>query len=306
MIYTLTLNPAIDYVIKLDTLNTGCTNRASGNFCFAGGKGVNVSQVLKELGHESILTGFAAGFTGDELIRQLTENGCRCDFVRTQNGFTRINVKLKADEETEINGSSGEITAEENESLLRKLSALGEGDILVLAGSIPKGLDTGIYSGIMENLSGRGVMFAVDTEGQALLDTLKYKPFLIKPNNHELGAIFGCSADTAEAAAEYGQRLREMGAQNVLVSMAGDGAVLCAADGKVYFQPAAKGSVVNSVGAGDSMVAGFLAGWLSTGSYPAALKTGTAAGAATAFAAGLAKAEDIKKLLAEIDEPERL
>lgn len=306
MIYTLTLNPAIDYVIKLDTLKTGCTNRASGTFCLAGGKGVNVSQVLMELGYESILTGFAAGFTGEELVRQLEEMGCRCDFVKPRKGFTRINVKLKAEDETEINGIGTDITDEEKESLLRKLSTLREGDVLVLAGSIPKSLSTGIYSEIMESLSGRGVLFVVDTEGQALLDTLRFKPFLIKPNNHELGAIFGCSTDTAEAAAEYGQKLRELGAQNVIVSLAGDGAVLCAADGQVYFQPAAKGSVVNSVGAGDSMVAGFLAGWLSTGSYPAALKTGTAAGAATAFSTGLAEKSEIDRILSELVEPVRV
>lgn len=306
MIYTLTLNPAIDLVMQLEALKTGCTNRASGAFCLAGGKGVNVSQVLRELGRDSVLTGFAAGFTGEELVRQLREKGCNCDFVMLEKGFTRINVKLHAGEETEINSQGDEITDDEKSRLLRKLSALGNGDILVLAGSIPKGLGKGIYSEIMAGLSERGVLFIVDTEGQALLDTLEHRPFLIKPNNHELGAIFGCTVDTAEKSAEYGFKLQEMGARNVLVSMAGAGAVLCAENGEVYFQPAAKGTVVNSVGAGDSMVAGFLAGWLDSGDYQTALHTGTAAGAATAFSQELARAEDIERIMSRLEAAVRL
>lgn len=303
MIYTVTLNPAIDCVMHLDKFNAGCTNRASGAFCIAGGKGVNVSQVLKSLGKESILLGFLAGFTGREIERQLTEKGCRCDFIMLPEGFTRINIKLNGSEETEINGTGAPISESDRERLFEKLKKLGRGDILVLAGSIPKGLSADIYSDIMELLSGTGADIAVDTEGKALLNTLRHRPFLIKPNNHELGAIFGCEISTPEDAAKYGIILRQQGARNVLVSMAGDGAVLCAEDGKVYFQAAAKGRVINSVGAGDSMVAGFIAGFTEKRDYAYALKLGTAAGAATAFSEELAAKEDIEEILTGLGEP---
>ncbi len=306
MIYTLTLNPAIDYVVQLDTLKIGCINRASDAFCLAGGKGVNVSQVLLELGVKSVLTGFAGGFTGQELVRQLEEKGCCCRFVELQSGFTRINIKLRAGRETEINSKGTPVEQQDMESLLCLLNELQNGDVLVMAGSLPKGLDSGIYARIMEKLSDRGILFIVDTEGQALIDTLRFHPFLVKPNNHELGAIFGCEVDTVEKAAEYGRKLREMGAANVLVSMAGDGAVLCADDGGVYFQSAAKGKVVNSVGAGDSMVAGFISGWLRTCDYKTALKTGAAAGSATAFSPCLGKAAEINEIIGQLREPVKL
>ncbi|MBO5377551.1 MAG: 1-phosphofructokinase [Ruminiclostridium sp.] len=296
MIYTITFNPAIDYVIHTDNIRTGEVNRTSSETYFIGGKGINVSVVLAELGVKSVALGFVAGFTGDAIENGLLRKGISTDFIKLDNGFSRINVKIKSDEETEINGQGPEISDEAIAELFRKLDSINSGDILVLAGSIPKSLDSDIYERILSYCDGKGVRFVVDASGSLLLNVLKYNPFLIKPNNHELGEMFGVKASSSAEIEKYALKLREMGARNVLVSMAGDGAVLFAEDGNTYSCGVCKGTVRNSVGAGDSMVAGFIAG-ISDGDYSHALKLGTACGGATAFSDDLAVKEDIDRLL---------
>lgn len=296
MIYTITFNPAIDYVIHTDNIRTGEVNRTSSETYFIGGKGINVSVVLAELGVKSVALGFVAGFTGDAIENGLLKKGISTDFIKLDNGFSRINVKIKSDEETEINGQGPEISEEAIAELFRKLDSINRGDILVLAGSIPKSLDSDIYERILSYCDGKGVRFVVDASGSLLLNVLKYKPFLIKPNNHELGEMFGVKASSSAEIEKYAMKLREMGARNVLVSMAGDGAVLFAEDGNTYSCGVCKGTVRNSVGAGDSMVAGFIAG-IADGDYSHALKLGTACGGATAFSDDLAVKEDIDRLL---------
>lgn len=296
MIYTVTFNPALDYVVKVDRFALGAVNRTAGEKVYCGGKGLNVSAVLAALGYESTALGFVAGFTGDEILRRVKSLGFPSDFIRVKGGMSRINVKLKAEEETEINGMGPEITAEDTELLFDKLSLLGEGDVLVLSGSIPKSLNDDIYERIMERLEGRGIRIAVDATKALLLNVLRYHPFLIKPNHHELGEIFGLTLTAPEEIAVYAKRMQERGARNVLVSMAGDGAVLAAEDGRIYRMEAPKGRVKNSVGAGDSMVAGFIAGYLESGSFEHALRLGSAAGSASAFSEGLAEREDIIRL----------
>ncbi len=296
MIYTITFNPAIDYVIHTDNIRTGEVNRTSSETYFIGGKGINVSVVLAELGVKSVALGFVAGFTGDAIENGLLRKGISTDFIKLDNGFSRINVKIKSDEETEINGQGPEISDEAIAELFRKLDSINSGDILVLAGSIPKSLDSDIYEKILSYCDGKGVRFVVDASGSLLLNVLKYKPFLIKPNNHELGEMFGVKASSSADIEKYALKLREMGARNVLVSMAGDGAVLFAEDGNIYSCGVCKGTVRNSVGAGDSMVAGFIAG-IADGDYSHALKLGTACGGATAFSDDLAVKEDIDRLL---------
>lgn len=296
MIYTITFNPAIDYVIHTDNIRTGEVNRTSSETYFIGGKGINVSVVLAELGVNSVALGFVAGFTGDAIENGLLKKGISTDFIKLDNGFSRINVKIKSDEETEINGQGPEISDEAIAELFRKLDSINSGDILVLAGSIPKSLDSDIYERILSYCDGKGVRFVVDASGSLLLNVLKYKPFLIKPNNHELGEMFGVKASSSAEIEKYALKLREMGARNVLVSMAGDGAVLFAEDGNMYSCGVCKGTVRNSVGAGDSMVAGFIAG-IADGDYSHALKLGTACGGATAFSDDLAVKEDIDRLL---------
>lgn len=296
MIYTITFNPAIDYVIHTDNIRTGEVNRTSSETYFIGGKGINVSVVLAELGVKSVALGFIAGFTGDAIENGLLKKGISADFIKLDNGFSRINVKIKSAEETEINGQGPEISEEAIAELFRKLDSINSGDILVLAGSIPKSLDSDIYEKILSYCDGKGVRFVVDASGSLLLNVLKYKPFLIKPNNHELGEMFGVKASSSADIEKYALKLREMGARNVLVSMAGDGAVLFAEDGNTYSCGVCKGTVRNSVGAGDSMVAGFIAG-IADGDYGYALKLGTACGGATAFSDDLAVKEDIARLL---------
>lgn len=296
MIYTITFNPAIDYVIHTDNIRTGEVNRTSSETYFIGGKGINVSVVLAELGVKSVALGFVAGFTGDAIEKGLLKKGISTDFIKLDNGFSRINVKIKSDEETEINGQGPEISDEAIAELFRKLDSINSGDILVLAGSIPKSLDCDIYERILSYCDGKGVRFVVDASGSLLLNVLKYKPFLIKPNNHELGEMFGVKASSSAEIEKYALKLREMGARNILVSMAGDGAVLFAEDGNTYSCGVCKGTVRNSVGAGDSMVAGFIAG-IADGDYSHALKLGTACGGATAFSDDLAVKEDIDRLL---------
>ena len=297
MIYTVTFNPALDYVVRMDALVLGQVNRTVSEDVQLGGKGINVSWVLRELGHENVALGFVAGFTGKAIENGLAAKGVATDFIHLPAGLTRINVKLKAGEETEINGKGPDISAEALEELLCKLDALGEGDVLVLAGSIPASMPSDVYESILARLEGKKVLCAVDATRDLLVNVLKYKPFLIKPNNHELGEIFGRVLNTDEEIRECAEKLQQQGARNVLVSMAGDGAMLLDENGGCHRLAAYKGKVKNSVGAGDSMVAGFLAGYLDTGDYAHALRVGSAAGSATAFSDVLATRPEIEALL---------
>ena len=297
MIYTVTFNPALDYVVRMDELALGQVNRTVSEDVQLGGKGINVSWVLRELGHENVALGFVAGFTGKAIEDGLAAKGVATDFIHLPAGLTRINVKLKAGEETEINGKGPDISAEALEELLHKLDALGEGDVLVLAGSIPASMPSDVYESILARLEGKKVLCAVDATRELLVNVLKYRPFLIKPNNHELGEIFGRTLTTDEEIRECAAKLQEQGARNVLVSMAGDGAMLLDENGVCHRLAAHKGKVKNSVGAGDSMVAGFLAGYLDSGDYEQALRVGSAAGSATAFSDVLATRPEIEALL---------
>ena len=298
MIYTVTFNPAIDYVLHLTApLAVGEINRTSDEACQFGGKGINVSGVLRELGCESIALGFTAGETGAWLERGLQLSGLKTRFIRLPDGMTRINVKVKGAKETEINGSGPNITPEAMQALWDNLEELGEGDILVLAGSIPSSMPQDVYQQILARLDGRGIRFVVDATRDLLVKVLPYHPFLIKPNNHELGEIFGKELNRDEEITQAARKLQQRGARNVLVSMAGDGALLLDETGAVHRIGTPKGKVVNSVGAGDSMVAGFVAGYLRTGDYRYALRLGTACGSATAFSVGLATKEKINELL---------
>ncbi len=301
MIYTVTFNPSLDYIVRLDSFTAGEINRVNYEQVLGGGKGINVSIVLGNLGHESTALGFTAGFTGEEIKRQLDGFGVKHDFVQLSEGFTRINVKVKADKETEINGQGPDISEAKREELFEKLDKLSEGDTLVLAGSIPKTLPDDIYEKIMARLEGRGIRIIVDAEKKLLLNVLKYHPFLIKPNNHELGDMFGVKLTTDEEIITYAKKLQEKGAQNVLISMAGDGAILLTADGKHYKNPAPKGKLINSVGAGDSMVAGFITGYIeSQGDFETAFHMGVATGSASAFSENLATRPEVEALLKTI------
>lgn len=302
MIYTVTFNPSLDYVIQVDKLVPGEINRTTHEAVYPGGKGNNVSVILSNLGHSSKALGFTAGFTGEALENMLKEFGCDTAFIRLPEGSTRINVKINAGEETEINGQGPVITEEAQQALFEQLDALKKEDILVLAGSIPNTLPSDIYERILEHLQGRGIHFVVDATKELLLKVLKYHPFLIKPNNHELGEMFGVTLKTRDEIVTYAKKLQEMGAENVLVSMAGDGAILLTEDGIIYKSKPPKGKVLNSVGAGDSMVAGFLTGYLNTGEYEKAFRLGVVTGSATAFQYWLATKEDIVALME--DKPE--
>lgn len=299
MIYTVTFNPAIDYVVRTGEMTIGATNRSNSEEIYFGGKGINVSMVLKELDMPSIALGFVAGFTGVAIEKGVQEAGIETDFVHLENGFSRINVKIKSSQETELNGQGPHITEDAIKELFAKLDCLKDGDTIVLAGSIPNTLPADIYEQILQYLSGKNIKAVVDATGELLLRVMKFKPFLVKPNNHELGELFHVTLQTNEEIAQYARKLQEMGARNVLVSMAGDGALLIDENGKEHFCDVCKGTVRNSVGAGDSMVAGFLAG-SKDGDYEYALKLGTATGGATAFADGLAKRDDIDRLLAQL------
>lgn len=300
MIYTVTFNPALDYVVRVDHFTLGAVNRTVQEHIFYGGKGINVSAVLANLGYDNTALGFVAGFTGEEIERGAKTLGFKSDFIHVKKGMTRINVKLKAEEESEINGMGPEITPEDVVALFDKLEKLEKDDVLVLSGSIPASISDTIYEEIMERLDGRGIRIVVDATKDLLLNVLQFHPFLIKPNNHELGEMFGVELHTDEEIIRYAKVLQEQGAQNVLISMAGDGAILITEDGQVLKRKPPKGTVKNSVGAGDSMVAGFTAGYLKSGSYEEALKLGTAAGSASAFSDGLATREAIMELYQEI------
>ena len=298
MICTVTFNPSLDYIVRVDDMRLGAINRTTYEQVLPGGKGVNVSIVLGNLGHQSRALGFVAGFTGDELCRRCSEAEVDADFIRVAEGMTRINVKVKSAEETELNGMGPKIAEKDLEVLLGKLDALGDGDTLVISGSVPAALPHDLYERIMARLSGRGVCIVVDAERDLLTRVLPYRPLLVKPNNHELGDIFGVTLRTRDEVVPFARRLQEMGAANVLVSMAGEGGVLVAETGEVFQSPAARGTVVNSVGAGDSSVAGFLAGLMETGSYEDAFRMALAAGSASAFSDHLATRPEVEALLA--------
>lgn len=297
MIYTVTLNPAIDYVVSLSKLKTGNINRSLNETVFFGGKGINVSLILNELGIKSTATGFIAGFTGNAIKEGLNSKGIYTDFVDLKSGLTRINVKIREETETDINGKGPEIGEEDIARLFEKLSRLKQGDILVLSGSVPGTLPADIYGQIMKSLKGKGIGFVVDAEKDLLLGSLKYTPFLVKPNSEELGEIFGVRIDSERDAFKYAKKLKEQGAVNVLVSMGAKGAALLDEQSKEHFMKAVSSKAVNTTGAGDSMVAGFIAGFSESGDYDYALSLGTAAGSATAFSEGLATKEQIYTLL---------
>lgn len=295
MIYTVTFNPSLDYIVSVDNFTLGKVNRTTDELMFPGGKGINVSMVLKNLGYDSVALGFMAGFTGNEIIRMLDERGVISDFIHVEKGLSRINVKLRSNEESEINGQGPAIDADAISRLYSKLDKLQDGDILVLAGSIPDVMSRNTYMDIMKRLNGRGVKVVVDATKDLLVNVLEYKPFLVKPNNHELGEIYGVTLNTRDEVVPYAKRMQEAGARNVLISMAGEGAVLLDEQGEVHMSEAPKGKVVNSVGAGDSMVAGFIAGYLESGNYDEAFYMGLCTGSASAFSENLAtKAEVIK------------
>lgn len=296
MIYTVTFNPSLDYIVSVENFQLGLTNRTSSELMLPGGKGVNVSTVLMNLGIENTALGFAAGFVGDEIVRQMEEMGVQNGFIRIEEGVSRINLKLKSIDGTEINGQGPVISPEHVEELMKQLDRLGEGDVLFLSGSIPASMPDDAYQKIMERLDGRGVQIVVDATRDLLMKVLEYHPFLIKPNNHELGEIFDVELRTREEVIPYAKKLQEKGAVNVLVSMAGKGAVLLAEDGSVYAAEAPKGTLKNGVGAGDSMVAGFLAGYGESGDYEHAFRMGLAAGSASAFSEQLATKDEIKKV----------
>ena len=293
MIYTITFNPALDYIVRVQDFKLGQVNRTSYEEVYAGGKGINVSIVLKNLDVENVALGYIAGFTGEEIENKIKAFGCNTDFIKLNNGMSRINVKLKSNEESEING-------QDLEELYRKLELLREGDILVLAGSIPATLPKNIYEIIMERLSGKGIRFIVDATGELLLNVLKYKPFLIKPNHHELAELFNATIENEDDIVIYAKKLREMGAQNVLISRAGDGAIFVTEKDEIIKSDVPKGTLINSVGAGDSMVGGFIAGYLKNKSLEEAFKMGVATGSASAFSEGLATKEKVYELLNQI------
>ena len=300
MIYTVTLNPSIDYVIKVDKLTTGNINRVNEEHVYPGGKGINVTRILKSLDNDNIALGFVSGFTGDYIINLLQELNLKSDFIKVKEGFTRINVKVKSEEETEINGQGPKISEEELNQFYKVIDKLVDGDILILSGSIPSCLDERLYESIMKKVEDRDIKVIVDATKNLLLNVLKYKPFLIKPNNHELAEMFNVELNSTEDVVFYARKLKEMGAQNVLISMGKDGALLVTENDEVFASSVAKGEVINSVGAGDSMVAGFIAGYLKSNSYEEALRLGAASGGATAFSSDLATREFIDKLVDEI------
>ena len=300
MIYTVTFNPSLDYIVSVENFQLGITNRTSSELMLPGGKGINVSTVLMNLGIENKALGFVAGFVGDEIIRRLEEMGVQNGFIRIEEGVSRINLKLKSIDGTELNGQGPVISPEHVEELMKQLDRLGEGDVLFLSGSIPSSMPDDAYQKIMERLDGRGVQIVVDATKDLLLNVLEYHPFLIKPNNHELGELFGVELKTREEVIPYAKKLQEKGAVNVLVSMAGEGAVLIDANEDVYMAPAPKGTLVNGVGAGDSMVAGFMAGWLEKQDYEHAFCMGVSAGSASAFSEHLATKAEIEAVYQQV------
>ena len=297
MIYTVTFNPAIDYIVRMsDKLLPGMTNRSESEDCYFGGKGINVSTILKNLGLESTALGFTAGFTGKAIEESVIGKGIIADFIHLDEGISRINVKIKGEAETEINAQGPKIPEDARNKLFDKVAALKDSDMIILAGSIPNSLPNDVYEKLIALVADKKVDVVVDATKDLLKNVLKYHPFLIKPNNHELGEMFGTVLKTDDEIEFYAKKLQELGARNVLISMAGDGAMLIAETGEKFRIGVPKGKVKNSVGAGDSMVAGFIAGYFKNKNYEEALKMGTAAGSATAFSDDLATGEAILEL----------
>ena len=301
MIYTITLNPSIDYIVRLDKLTTGITNRTTSEEYYYGGKGINVSLVLAELDLDSTAYGFVAGFTGKAIENGIRNDHIITDFIKLKNGISRINIKIKAGEETEINGQGPHISEEELERLLQKIDRLSNGDTLILAGSIPNTMPDDVYERMMERIKYKDVRIVVDATKQLLVNSLKYKPFLIKPNRQELSEIFNVEVKTEEDIEHYAKELQKMGARNVLISLGGEGAMLIDENGCKSKAGVLKEKVINTVGSGDSMVAGFIAGYEKTGDYAYALKLGSVCGNATAFLSGLATKEKINELLEKFE-----
>lgn len=305
MIYTITFNPALDYIAQVEDFKIGEINRTKTETILPGGKGLNVSIVLKNLGIENTALGFISGFTGEELKRKMEAQGVKTDFVKVKEGITRINVKIssmneKKVEETALNGVGPLITENDIEVLMEKLQKMSTNDLVILSGSIPKNIDNTIYEKICKNLNEKGITFIVDSTQELLMNVLKYHPFLIKPNKDELEETLNCKISTKEDIIHSAKELKKLGAQNVLVSLGNDGALLLTKEDKTYYSKAPKGQVVNTVGAGDSMVAGFLAGYYQTKDYEVALKTGVATGSASAFSTRLATKEDVELLLSQL------
>ena len=300
MIYTVTLNPSLDYVMDVENFCVGSVNRSGKETVMPGGKGINVSLMLEELGYQTQALGFLAGFTGDEIRRLLSERGLPSDFLFLENGFSRINVKLKSGEETEINGSGPFVSETDSDALLHQLEErLREGDVLVLSGSVPRSLSASVYVDITRLCAEKNVRIAADVSGQVLWELLPYRPCLVKPNHHELGELFGVRVETVDEAAFYARKIQTAGAENVLVSLAEKGAVLVTENAE-YYADAPSGEVKNSVGAGDSAVAGFLAGWLREKNAERALAVAVAAGSATAFSESIAEGETVASLFSAV------
>lgn len=308
MIYTITFNPALDYTVQVEKFEIGKINRTKSENILAGGKGLNVSIILKRLGIENTALSFIAGFTGKELERKIRQHNIETEFIETNRGYTRINVKISSleknsliqESETALNGNGPEITENDIEKLLQKIQNINSNDIVILSGNIPKCINENIYEIICKELDGKNVKFVVDASQKLLMNCLKYKPFFIKPNKEELAETFNTKIETKEEIIIYAKKLQEKGAQNVLISLGGDGAILLTEKNEVYYSNTPKGQVINTVGAGDSMVAGFVAGYLKKKDYKEALKLGIASGSATAFSAGLAMNEEINGLLKQI------
>ncbi len=296
MIYTVTFNPSLDYIASCDNFVLGQTNRTTKEIIYPGGKGINVSIVLRNLGLDTTALGFLAGFTGNEIKRLILKEGIKNEMIEVDNGFSRINVKLRSKEESELNGMGPLIDEESIKKLYQKLDNLTSDDILVLAGSIPSSMPSNIYSDICNYLKDKNMKIVVDATKDLLLNVIPYKPFLIKPNNHELGELFKVELNTREEVVPYARKLQELGARNVLVSLAGEGAVLVDENGEVHSSRAPKGKVINSVGAGDSMVAGFLYGYKTFNNYNEAFRYGVCTGSASAFSEQLAKLDEVKDL----------
>lgn len=298
MIYTLTLNPSVDYIVEADEINLGTLNRSVNETKLPGGKGINVSRVLRSIGVDSNATGFLGGFTGNYVEEFLNREGVYTGFIKVE-GDTRINIKLKAGTETEINARGPEITELAVRALKEQIKQLGNGDYLILAGSIPSSMPGTIYEEIVQICKKTGAEVVVDAEGDLLKTVLEYKPFLIKPNHHELGQFFNKEITSPDEAIIYGGKLVDAGAKNVIVSLAGKGAVFVN-ERSAYKAEVPKGEVKSSVGAGDSMVAGFMAQYHKTDNYKEAFRYSVASGSATAFSIGLCTPEKIEKLLPEV------
>ncbi|MEE0616683.1 MAG: 1-phosphofructokinase [Intestinibacter bartlettii] len=301
MIYTVTLNPSIDYIIETDKFKIGEVNRANKEELYPGGKGINVSLMLNELQVENTALGFLGGFIGEYIENTLASNGVNTEFIKLEKGFSRINLKIKNEVETEINGKGPHISEDNLQLLYKKIEKLKDEDILVLCGSIPKSLSNTLYQDIISMVAKKNVKVIVDATSNLLLNTLKYNPFLIKPNIHELEEIFDTKIDCIDSTIFYATKLKDMGAENVLISMGKDGALLIDSKGKIYLSNAPYGDVVNTVGSGDSMVAGFISGYLKTKDYKEALKLGASCGSATAFSSGIGEKKLIDTLKNEIE-----